>query len=146
MKQKIYLASPFFDETQRKNMETVLWKLRSSGYSVFAPYEFVIPDSWSISNKKWGKMIFNGDVEEIDKCDIVVAINYGMDSDSGTAWETGYAYAKGKPVYNVCFKDTVNSLMMINGAKGTLYIEDVISKDVLNLEDYKDKYINEEQK
>lgn len=48
--------------------------------------------------------------------------------------------------YNVCFKDTVNSLMMINGAKGTLYIEDVISKDVLNLEDYKDKYINEEQK
>jgi nucleoside 2-deoxyribosyltransferase len=34
----------------------------------------------------------------VDSSDIVVAVLDGVDVDSGTAWEIGYAYAKGKPV------------------------------------------------
>ena len=143
---KIYLASPFFNPVQRSAMETVLNKLRSSGYDVFAPYEFVIPNSWSISNKQWASLIFAEDVKQIDAADVVVAINFGMDSDSGTAWEAGYAYAKNKPVYNCCFKENINSLMMVGVSVGNFYIEDIISADVFNLENYKGRFINEEQK
>jgi nucleoside 2-deoxyribosyltransferase len=34
----------------------------------------------------------------LNSSDIVVAVLDGVDVDSGTAWEIGYAYAKGKPV------------------------------------------------
>jgi hypothetical protein len=42
------------------------------------------------------------DVEAIDWADMVVACMDGPDPDSGTAWECGYAFAKGKPV--VCYR------------------------------------------
>ncbi|MDD3246425.1 MAG: nucleoside 2-deoxyribosyltransferase, partial [Methanosarcina sp.] len=42
--------------------------------------------------------IFRKCVEGVDTSDLVVAILDGVDVDSGTAWEIGYAYAKGKPV------------------------------------------------
>ncbi len=37
--------------------------------------------------------------EAIDRCDWVVAILDGVDVDSGTAAEIGYAFAKGKRIY-----------------------------------------------
>lgn len=39
--------------------------------------------------------------ERIDKSDAVLAILDGVDVDSGTASEIGYAYAKGKKVYGL---------------------------------------------
>ena len=42
--------------------------------------------------------IFMKCVEGVDASDLVVAVLDGVDVDSGTAWEIGYAYAKGKPV------------------------------------------------
>ena len=42
------------------------------------------------------------DVAALDWADMVVACMDGPDPDSGTAWECGYAYAKGKPI--VCFR------------------------------------------
>ena len=40
-------------------------------------------------------------MEALDRCDAVVAILDGPDSDSGTCIEIGYARAKGKPVIGV---------------------------------------------
>lgn len=37
----------------------------------------------------------------IDDCDAVVALLDGTQVDDGTAWEIGYAYAKGKPVVGI---------------------------------------------
>ena len=48
------------------------------------------------------KSIFEMDVAALDWADMVVACMDGPDPDSGTAWECGYAYAKGKPI--VCFR------------------------------------------
>jgi nucleoside 2-deoxyribosyltransferase len=42
------------------------------------------------------------DVAGLDWADMVVACMDGPDPDSGTAWECGYAYAKGKPI--VCYR------------------------------------------
>src|SRR6202012_1812766 len=41
-------------------------------------------------------------VNALNWADLVVACMDGPDPDSGTAWECGYAYAKGKPV--VCYR------------------------------------------
>ena len=45
--------------------------------------------------------IFAGDVHGLDDADGVVAVLDGSDVDSGTAWECGYAYAKGKPIFGL---------------------------------------------
>ena len=46
-----------------------------------------------------------------------MALDHGFTSDAGTAWETGYAYAKGKPSYIVSVAEgsPVRSLMLLNG-------------------------------
>ena len=45
-----------------------------------------------------GKAIFRKDLAGLDWADTVVAIMDGPDPDSGTCWECGYAYARGKTV------------------------------------------------
>jgi nucleoside 2-deoxyribosyltransferase len=42
--------------------------------------------------------IFRTHLEALEHTDIVVAVIDGPDADSGTAWEMGYAYARGIPV------------------------------------------------
>ena len=55
--------------------------------------------------KAWGadapKQIMGRDRAAIDACDVVVALLDGTQVDDGTAWEIGYAYAKGKPVVGI---------------------------------------------
>ena len=121
---KIYLASPFFNEIERNTMERVLKVLRNSGYEVFAPYEFIVPNAWDISNSEWGKIIFNGDVSEIDGSDVIVAINHGLRSDSGTAFEVGYAFAKNKKIFVVYFDENLDSLMINNATTGMICFKD----------------------
>ena len=42
------------------------------------------------------RAIFENDKHAIDECDVVVANLNGVITDDGTAWELGYAYARGK--------------------------------------------------
>ena len=78
-----------------------------------------------MSNKDWGKAVFDMDLKGIDESDIVVVLNWGMYSDTGTAWECGYAYAKGKRIINlICDKTKDYSLMMINGSSETKNLEE----------------------
>jgi nucleoside 2-deoxyribosyltransferase len=111
---KIYLASPFFTELQKDLMKRVLEKMRNEGHEVYAPYEHTIENAWDKTNKDWGREVFFEDINAIQQCDEVWAINFGMDSDSGTAWECGYAYGIKKTVRVLCVK-TINSLMVLNG-------------------------------
>ena len=113
---KVYLASPFFNERENEVYERVIAELRSEGHDVFVPKEHTIPNAWDLPNAVWGENVFAVDILGIQKCDVVVVLNFGMYSDSGTAWECGYAYALGKKVVNVlCGDDNTYSLMMLNG-------------------------------
>jgi nucleoside 2-deoxyribosyltransferase len=113
---KIYLASPFFTKWERHVMERVLNKMRTEGHEVYAPYEHEIDNAWGKSNIVWGLEVFTDDVKAIQECDEVWAINHGMESDTGTAWECGYAYGINKPVRVLCIQRT-NSLMVIGGCE-----------------------------
>ena len=114
---KIYLASPLFTEFERENVKAVASYLRAKGHSVYVPMEHSIENAWDYSNADWARMVFEEDVKAIRECDEVHCIYYGLYSDSGTAWECGFAYALGKPVELIDQSNNEVSLMVVNGAK-----------------------------
>ena len=79
---------------------------------------------------------FTGDIKEIDKCNIVVAINHGLRSDSSIAFEVGYAFANKKPVFIVYFDETIDSLMINNTATGCINYKDFENNSKLDILKY----------
>ena len=117
---KIYLASPWFKNNEQHMYTQMIQKMRADGFEVYAPIEHEIPNAWDLSNADWGKEVFCADVQAIQESDEVWVLNFGMYSDSGTAWECGYAYGIGKVVRQLVYDftpDKIFSLMMINGCK-----------------------------
>ena len=117
---KIYLASPWFKDNERVMYSQILNKMREQGHEVYAPIEHEIPNAWDLSNAEWGRQVFFADIQAIQDCDEVWVLNFGMYSDSGTAWECGYAYGIGKTVRQLVYgfgEDKTYSLMMINGCE-----------------------------
>jgi nucleoside 2-deoxyribosyltransferase len=109
---KIYLASPLgFSEIGREFYNGKLvpemvrlgyevldpWKL-TDGAKIDAvknmPYGQAKRDAWRALNVEIG----GNNRAAIDRCDAVFAVLDGVDVDSGTAAEIGYAFAKGKPI------------------------------------------------
>ncbi|MCX9012600.1 MAG: nucleoside 2-deoxyribosyltransferase [Candidatus Methanoperedens sp.] len=91
----IYLAASLFSEAECEFNHKLRDEIKREGFSVFLPQE----DSNNIKDKKnRQKIIFDKNLDAIENSDILVAVLDGADVDSGTAWEIGYAYAKGKPV------------------------------------------------
>jgi len=88
---KIYLAGPLFTLAEQGFNTELKRFLESEGFEVWLPQDHE-------PRTKTARAIFEMDVEAIDWSDMVVACMDGPDADSGTAWECGYAYAKGKPV------------------------------------------------
>lgn len=109
---KVYLASPFFNDEQIKHMETVRDILRKKGLDVFVPNEHQ-NSHLEFGGLAWREATFTSDVNGIDTADVVVAvINEGNYSDSGTAWEIGYSWAKGIPVVLVNVTGETINLMI----------------------------------
>lgn len=91
----VYLAAPLFSEAECDFNRKLKSELNSFGFDVFLPQE----DSNNVHDRTdRQKIIFNKNLAGIEKSDILVAVIDGADVDSGTAWEIGYAFAKGKPV------------------------------------------------
>lgn len=112
----IYLAGPFFTDEETFFIKKAESILRNKGFDVFSPREHKIDGGEFMPNNEWGEKVFALDVEALDGCDVVVAMYHGMYSDTGTAWELGYAYANDKPVILVCLNDKADqSLMTVNG-------------------------------
>ena len=117
---KIYLASPWFKNNERVMYSQILNKMREQGHEVYAPIEHEIPNAWDLSNAEWGRQVFFADIQAIQDCDEVWVLNFGMYSDSGTAWECGYAYGIGKTVRQLVYgfgEDKTYSQMIINGCE-----------------------------
>lgn len=107
---KIYAASPFgFSETGRLfYYDRLVPELINAGHVVVDPWKLTdqskidavlaMPygepkrDAWRKLNPEIGANNRDG----IDRCDGVIAVLDGVDVDSGTAAEIGYAFGKGK--------------------------------------------------
>lgn len=114
---KIYLASPLFTEHEKDAVRATAIYLRNFGDEVYVPMEHTIKNAWDMPNAEWGKKVFEEDIKAIQECDVVFCLYYGLYSDSGTAWECGYAYGIGKPVHLYDCANKEVSLMVINGAE-----------------------------
>lgn len=123
---KAYLAAPFFNQNERYIYARVIDYLRHAEMlDLYVPQEHTVEDAWNLSNSNWAWKVFREDVRALDEAEIVYVLNFGMYSDSGTAWEAGYAYAKRKQIVNILVnqKDNVYSLMMIGGANRLVNVE-----------------------
>lgn len=89
---RLYLAGPLFTLGERTQNAVLAAHFRLAGYEVFLPQE----TEENLRREPSAKAIFDSDVKGVDWCDVVVACIDGPDPDSGTAWELGYAFAKGK--------------------------------------------------
>jgi nucleoside 2-deoxyribosyltransferase len=108
---KIYMAGPLFSTAEIAFNRELASLLRKLGHDVFLPQELE-------QRKDLPAAIFESDVGGIDWAESVVACLDGPDPDSGTCWELGYAYAKGKltVVYRTDFRlfegtDPINLMM-----------------------------------
>ena len=125
---KIYLASPFFSTEEVVIYRNVINDLRNAGHKVYVPQEHTIENAWDLSNKDWAEQVYLNDIEAIRECEIVMILNFGMYSDSGTAWEAGYEYAMGKKSIQVLCggNNATYSLMMMNGCDKVISLRDVV--------------------
>ena len=96
----IYIAGPFFTDKERAFLKIVIESAKEifPNEEFFIPMEHFIPNGENLSNNEWAEAVFKMDVEALNKCNRVIAAYSGLYSDTGTAWEIGYAYAKGIPV------------------------------------------------
>lgn len=123
----LYLASPFFHERELGNVKAAERILESRGFTVFSPRQHEIREHVAFT-PAWSRKTFQSDRDALDWADAVVLLYYGAYSDSGTAWECGYAYAKGKPVIVVHFAEKSN-LMIHEGCRANITLEELKSYD-----------------
>lgn len=115
----VYLASPFFNKAEVEMKKKIKNKLIDCGITIIDPQTKFIENGWELPNHEWGKRTFEHDVQLINNADAVIAIDWGMYSDVGTAWEIGYAYGMCKPILVVVPDAVLNqkhSIMVANGS------------------------------
>lgn len=128
----IYLAGSCSSE-QRTIMQSAANSLTKLGQKVYCPFNLKIENAWDYSQEAWANLVFEKDLEMLDKADIVVVISPGRSSSAGFNWEQGYAYAKGKIVIVIQYTDENTSLMTYSGS--TLFVNSTLEhleKDLIN--------------
>ena len=93
---RVYLAAPLFSQAERAYNATLTTLLEKNLFDVYLPQE--AGDDSDTRDESEQHRLFQKNLAVLERSDIVVAIIEGADADSGTAWEMGYAYARGIPV------------------------------------------------
>lgn len=120
----IYIAGPFFTKEERNQLDQMIKAVREQFPSekLFIPMEHKIPNGEKMSNNEWAKKVFDMDVNALLRCNKMFALYGGLYSDTGTAWEMGYAHALGIPVY-ICFMNP-NETMSLMAVQGSVLIDE----------------------
>jgi nucleoside 2-deoxyribosyltransferase len=91
---KIYLAAPLFSEADLMYNSLLFDEMIVRGHEVYAPQKNdAINDKTNFADSI---MIYNGDKEQLDWADCLVAVLDGPVIDPGVAAEIGYFAAQGK--------------------------------------------------
>src|SRR3989344_4118182 len=95
---KLYIAGKIRSEAEREFLEQIDALCTSLGFQTFLPHR----DVGLATGMKDVQRIFKGDIEQGFKdIQLVVAVLDGFHVGAGTAWELGYAYAKGIPTIGI---------------------------------------------
>jgi len=125
---RVYLASPFFNEKEIEYVEQVEKILEEKGLNVFSPMRNQLDEKLETGSRQWSIETFMNDLKYIKWAEIVVGIYHGNYSDSGTAWELGYAYATDKPVILIHVGENSN-LMVHEGSHANLTLDELKDYD-----------------
>src|SRR5208283_54012 len=96
----VYFAGPLFTLAERRFNEDLCAEIKRLCPSL----DFFFPqvcDQEFQGLPDFAQRVYKKLMEALDRCDAVVAMLDGPDSDSGTCIEIAYARAKGKPVIGV---------------------------------------------
>jgi nucleoside 2-deoxyribosyltransferase len=91
---KIYIAGKLGTDSEKELLEKIDQLCKSLDYETFLPHREV-----GIAEKISDvKRVFDGDITEgFKRANLIIAVLDGLHVGAGTAWELGYAYAKGIP-------------------------------------------------
>ena len=119
----IYIAGPFFTDKEKAFLKIVIESVKEicPNEELFIPMEHFISDGENLSNNEWAEAVFKTKVEALNKCNRVVAAYLGLRSDTGTAWEIGYAYAKNIPVSLILSPEALNGEVSIMPIQSSNY-------------------------
>lgn len=101
---RIYIAGPLFSQAELEFNEKLNEYLLKNGFSTFLPQKdgYELSDLVKDSNpQEASTLIFNFDLEELKKSDILVFIMDGRVPDEGACVEVGIAYALGKECFGL---------------------------------------------
>ena len=93
MRKKVYIAGPLFSEAERAYNLLIDEICKEEGFDTFLPQRDA--PQLAADNKS---AVFGAELHANEDCSLVVANLDGVDVDSGTAWELGYATARGKSI------------------------------------------------
>ena len=140
---KVYISSPLSTDEQKFRINEVAKYIRDCGYEVFSPMEYVVPNAWDLDCITWSKKVQQHNLDGLNTSNVVVAIYDGLNSDTGSAFEIGYAYAKGIPVILLVTDVSIKQSLMITNASDivgefreykTLWAAFVTSRVNINIE------------
>ena len=91
---KVYIAGKIGTDAERAQLENIDKLCTSLGMQTFLPHR----DVGLAKDITDAQKIFNGDIKNgFNGVQLVIASLEGLHVGAGTAWELGYAYAKGIP-------------------------------------------------
>lgn len=89
---RIYIAGKIGTESEKETLEKVDKLCKSLGFKIFLPHR----DVGIVNGMNDVERVFKGDIiEGFKDCGLIIAVLDGLHVGAGTAWELGYAYAKG---------------------------------------------------
>ena len=105
---KIYIAVKIRSESEREFLEEVEKLCSSLGFETFLPHRNV----GLVGGLEDVERIFEGDIKNgFRDVELVVAVLDGLHVGAGTAWELGYAYAKGIPAIGIKTDESVEDAL-----------------------------------
>ena len=100
---KVYFAAPLFSQSEKDYNLQLAHILEAHGYEVFLPQRdgYLATELEGKTEEEMAQMIFQKDVSEVLKADIIFMVLDGRVPDEGACVELGIAYASGKRCYGV---------------------------------------------
>ena len=130
MSKRIYLASPFFNEFELDCVKRAEDILLGRGFELFSPRLNEVREDKDKNPALWALKTFELDRDNIDTADVVVMLYHGGYSDSGTAWECGYACGKGIPVIAVHIdKNNDANIMITQSCRANIALDELREYD-----------------
>lgn len=96
MSKLVYVAGPLFSQAERDFDEKLAALCEDLSFRTFLPHRDA-----GLQVEGNADEIFAADLHALEQADLVVANLDGPDVDAGTAWEIGYAVARGKSIIGI---------------------------------------------